>query len=390
MLGTYVMSIKFSVSTNEFIERYQEKKPLLMKGAVSADIFSWRDANEIFERCDVSANDLKLSYEGIRPKSEYVESYWDIGTLRHRLIKPAVYDFLRKGATLIANKIANEPAVNQFATKVAEFTGRQVVSSAYAAFGSRDSFRCHWDTRDIFAIQLIGRKRWIVYEPSFEAPLYTQQSKDYEHEYPCPETPCMDFILEPGDIFYLPRGWWHNPLPIGEATFHLALGTFPAYTVDYLDWAIKQMPAFLEARRSLSDWENDQSTLVAVGHHFNSFINDPKHYQHFMDEFVGATRTQSPLAIELFGNPASTGIPKQAGLRLNVHRTLDLDDGYLIANGTRLNLDGQGVRLIRWISEHPETCLAELITTHPDINSDKLCNLLTELCRQDVLELSHT
>src|SRR5690606_23078204 len=131
-----------------------------------------------------ASNDFKLSCDGIRPKHEYVESYWDIGTLRHRLGKPVVYDYLKKGATLIANKIKHEPKVEHFARQVAEFTGRQVVSSAYAAFGEKDSFRCHWDTRDVFVIQLIGRKRWIVYEPSFEAPLYTQQSRDYEHLYP--------------------------------------------------------------------------------------------------------------------------------------------------------------------------------------------------------------
>ncbi|MFC3607481.1 hypothetical protein [Stutzerimonas tarimensis] len=124
-----------------------------MKGAVSSNDFSWRDANEIFERSNVASNDFKLSCDGIRPKHEYVESYWDIGTLRHRLIKPVVYDYLRNGATLIANKIANEPKVNQFARRVAEFTGRQVVSSAYAAFGERDSFRCHWNTRDVIAVR---------------------------------------------------------------------------------------------------------------------------------------------------------------------------------------------------------------------------------------------
>ena len=179
---------------------------MLMRGAIStgSSNFSWQDANEIFERADVASNDFKLSFDGIRPKHEYVESYLDIGTLRHRLIKPVVYDYLRKGATLIANKIANEPRVDALARQIAEFTGRQTVTSAYAAFGERDSFRAHWDTRDVFAIQLIGRKRWIVYEPSMELPLYMQQSKDFEQQHPCPEKPYMDFILEAGDIFYLP------------------------------------------------------------------------------------------------------------------------------------------------------------------------------------------
>jgi len=382
------MNISFNIPANEFLEQYQEKKPLLMKGAVSSNDFSWRDANEIFERSNVASNDFKLSCDGIRPKHEYVESYWDIGTLRHRLIKPVVYDYLRNGATLIANKIANEPKVNQFARRVAEFTGRQVVSSAYAAFGERDSFRCHWDTRDVFAIQLIGRKRWIVYEPSFEAPLFTQQSRDYEHQYPCPAEPYMDFILEAGDVFYLPRGWWHNPLPLGEETFHLALGTFPAYTMDYLGWAMKHMPDFLDARRSLSRWEDARGTLASVGRHFDAFINDPQNYDRFLNEFIGNTRVESPLAIDLFGNPNAGQLAEDACLQLSANKPHGLDERYVIANGTRLNLDDQGERLIRRIAERPGISLAELSMLCPEADAGKLRDLVTALCHQDVLELS--
>lgn len=381
------MRIIFPTSDADFIEIYQERRPLLMKGAILGGNLSWRDVNEIFERSDVASPGFKLSYEGIRPKHEYVESYLDVGTHRHRLIKSVVYEYMRKGATLIANKIKNEPLVDQFARQVAAFTGRQVVSSAYAAFGERDSFRCHWDTRDVFAIQLIGRKRWIVYEPSFESPLYTQQSKDLEHVYPCPKEPYMDFILEAGDVFYLPRGWWHNPLPLGEETFHLALGTFPAYTVDYLSWAMRHMQDFLPARQSMSQWEDDKGRLAEVGCHLDAFINDPANYTRFMDEFIGAVRVESPLAIELFGNPASQVLSDDAGLRVSANAPHGLPDGYIIANGTKLNLDLQGSSLIRHIVDKPGIRLKELLDRSPGADGEKLRRLVTELCRNDVLQV---
>jgi len=114
------MSIKFSIEPSVFDEQYQEKKPVLMRRAASTEHFSWRDVNEIFERSDVISKDFKLSYNGIRPKEEYVERYLDVGTLRYRLIKPIVCDYLRKGATLISNKISNEPKIYQFSRKIAE------------------------------------------------------------------------------------------------------------------------------------------------------------------------------------------------------------------------------------------------------------------------------
>lgn len=380
------MSIRFNLSSKPFLATYEEKKPLLLKGAVALDNFSWRDANEIFERANVASDDFKLSYEGIRPKHEYVESYLDIGTLRHRLIKPVVYDYLRKGATLIANKIANEPKVDALVRQIAKFTGRQTVTSAYAAFGERDSFRAHWDTRDVFAIQLIGRKRWIVYEPSMESPLYMQQSKDYEHLYPCPKKPYMDFILEAGDIFYLPRGWWHNPLPVGEETFHLAVGTFPAYAIDYAQWVFQKLPELLAARKSLHAWDQDRETLASLGKHLDDLLNDPDNYRRFTDEFIGATRVESPLAIELFGNPNGGPLADDTPVRLSANKPHGLADGYVIANGIKLNLDDMSRRLIHCVAQSPGIRLSELFARLPGLDTDRLRTLIQQLCLQDILE----
>lgn len=381
------MSINFQISKPEFLEQYQEKKPLLLKGAVNVKSFSWQDANEIYERSDVASHDFKLAYEGIRPKHEYVESYFDIGMLRHRLIKPAVYEFMRKGATLIANKIANEPKINQYARCIEQFTGRQVVNSAYLAFGSADSFRSHWDTRDVFAIQLIGRKRWVVHEPSLDSPYYTQQSKNYESNFARPDDVYMDIVLEPGDVFYLPRGWWHNPSPLGEATFHLAIGTFPAYAMDYLGWAMTHMPDYIEARRSLSIWSNDCTGLKKLGRYINEFITDQENYKKFMDDFVGATRVQSPLALEVFGDTTVSVVSECSRLRISSHLSHGLQERYLIANGAKLVLDPQGYSLLKAISDQPGVAAGLLTRNKSETEKHKILALITDLCRQDILEV---
>ena len=49
-------------------------------------------------------------------------------------------------------------------------------------------------------------------------PLYMQQAKDMPHITP-PTTVDMEVILEAGDILYMPRGWWHNPMPMNCETF---------------------------------------------------------------------------------------------------------------------------------------------------------------------------
>ncbi|WP_341773236.1 JmjC domain-containing protein [Burkholderia cepacia] len=307
------------------------------------------------------------------------------------MIKPVVYDFLRKGATLIANKITDEPLIYKFARAIAQYTGRRIVSSAYAAFGTKDSYRCHWDTRDVFAIQLIGRKRWILYEPSLELPLYTQQSRDYEHLHPCPSEAYMDTVLEPGDVLYIPRGWWHNPLPLGGGTFHLALGTFPAYAIDYLSWIVAQMQDFLSARKALIGGEQDSDLMGTLAKDLKSLIMDPKTYARFIDEFIGATRIETPLAIDIFGNDQIDVISDQTPLRIATQAPYHgLADHYIIANGTKVSLSTQSIPLITTIIENPGILMNDLKFRHPELDGNQIAKLITDLCHQDIIEIAHS
>ncbi|MDF9619082.1 cupin domain-containing protein [Pseudomonas entomophila] len=382
------MIIDFKVSKQAFAEHYQGKKPLFIKQAFtpSAD-FSWADANQIITRNNVESPDFKILHNGLVPKHEYIETFHDVGMVRHRLNKSAVYERMRNGATLIANKIVNEPKVHGFARQVAQLTGRQTVSSAYAAFGRQASFQTHWDTRDIFAIQLMGRKRWIIYEPSFADPLYMQQSKDLEQDYPCPAEPCMDIVLEPGDVLYLPRGWWHNPLPFEEETFHLSVGTFPANTLDYVQWSLQKLPELASARQAMSTFERDSETLSLLASQLAGLISDPAHYRHFMEQFDAAQRVETPLAIDVFGNSTVNQLPDDSVLRLAANSTLSVARNQLIANGTRLQLDETALRLVRQIEHSPGISVQQLTTELPELDPAKLRTLVFELCRQDILEL---
>lgn len=104
----------------------------------------------------------------------------------------------------------------------------------------------------------------------------------------------MDITLEPGDVFYLPKGWWHNPLPIGQPSFHLALGTFPALGIDYLQWTLSHMENFLGARKSLSKWASDQENLANIANHIHRLINNHEHYLNFMKNHLIGNQNRLP------------------------------------------------------------------------------------------------
>lgn len=56
-----------------------------------------------------------MAYQGIVEKHHYIETFDEVVTVRHRLIKSAIYNLLKNGATLIANRIINELAIGKFA-----------------------------------------------------------------------------------------------------------------------------------------------------------------------------------------------------------------------------------------------------------------------------------
>ena len=82
----------------------------------------------------------------------------------------------------------------------------------------------HFDSKDNFAYQIIGRKRWKIYPPSDYDKLYFTKaegklewsaalnikSKPDLDKYPLlADTKPLEFTLSEGEVLYLPRGWTH-------------------------------------------------------------------------------------------------------------------------------------------------------------------------------------
>ncbi len=198
----------------------------------------------------------------------------------------------------------------------------------------------------------------------------------------------MDIVLEPGDVFYLPRGWWHDPLPLGEGCFHLALGTFPAYAADYLAWVVRQMHDCPEVRRSLEHWTQDRHLLAEVGQRLSEFVQAPENYQRFMEQFHAGKRDEAALALEHFGDPGVDLIDEQAGLHLRAHSSYGLEQDYLIHDGRKLMLEPRIAELMRRIAQSPGLPVSTWLDQSPVEDKQLLRKLLTQFCRQEVLAVS--
>ncbi|WP_066804814.1 cupin domain-containing protein [Moraxella oblonga] len=377
------MKLDFNMSSDEFRREVLYQKPKLFKGAVKNLDITWRQINELYQRANPMDELFRLRKGEIVPISEYVESFDDTGRTRHRFVKPAIYHHLKNGATIVYNRINNEPFVDDLAKQVAQFVNASTVVSGYLAFGSDASFKSHWDTRDVFAVQLMGKKHWALYQPNFESPLYMQQSKDVD--VPEPTIPDMEVVLEAGDVLYIPRGWWHNPVPMGCETFHLAIGTFAPTGYDYMEWLTKQTPNILPLRYNLSDWETDKNNIAQACTQLSAMMTDPVMYDRFMQEFLGNHRLDTRFNMELFGNPNNDKLPPESKLSLNVVDIRTLDKGYLISNGTKINVDELSKKFINIIINHQPIALSEVLTHFDKAQHEHIQKLAYDLANFDVV-----
>ncbi|SUT99836.1 Cupin superfamily protein [Actinobacillus lignieresii] len=385
------MKIHFPISYQEFIDNYFEKKPLLMKNAVNQnELLSWKDINEILPRCNLISEDaVKLMYQGKKLNKEYyLEEYDDLGTIRYKFHEENLYSFLRDGATLVANGLVNEPSIDTFSQEIAQFIGCHIFSSLYIAFNTQRSFKSHWDSRDIFAIQMQGKKRWVVHSPTFKNPLFMHRSKDMPEYDPELNNIYMDIILEAGDILYLPRGWWHDPIPVGEETVHLAIGIFPAYTNNYLTWIAQNIVEKEIARASLLYYERDQELLEQLALQTAEYIRDKENYRKFIENFYGKKRIERPLKLEILRNYQHESIIDNQRISLNIKNHYFNYGNKIISNGYAISIDEEFSKIIQFLKQGNEVTVGNILNNVSKDKREKLSELIWKLAYIGVLKLT--
>lgn len=329
--------LHFGLTPIEFRESVLEKEPRLLRGALRGEPFSWSDLDAALHRVEPVAPVVQLHNGGIVPEDQYTDVGSELGAPRRRLNKRRFYAQLRSGATLVVNRFENYSLLALgLCNEVRQFSGRQTAGNAYLSLGGRGTFGQHWDTHDVFAIQLIGRKLWRVYPPTFPLPLDMHGSEGSGAT--CPTTAVLDCVLETGDVLYVPRGFWHHAIPTDGPSLHLSVGTYAPAVHDFVMWACaRHLPAALSARRSLTsavDRFGLEDALRALG----DIVLSAAARAEFERELAGTERVRSSLDTELFLGTGSHALTPGAALRLNAVRELDAEQSEIRVNGTLLRL----------------------------------------------------
>lgn len=219
--------------------------------------------------------------------------------------------------------------------------------------------------------------------------LYFFETWAFSVDVPEPTTPDMEIVLEAGDVLYIPRGWWHNPVPMGCETFHLAIGTFAPTGYDYMQWLAKQTPNILPLRYNLSDWESDKDNIIQACNELSAIMTDPVVYDKFMQEHMANYRSDSAFNMQLFGNANADAndIPDDALIISNIVDGRTLEKGYVIANGLKININDDSQYLLKQIMQYEPISLCNLLQVTDNSISNDVRLAIAKMAELDIIEL---
>lgn len=241
------------ITTQQFFAEYFEKKHLIIRGRDRHhydDILNINDLDVFFQNRQTAASGIDLVKEGqaipIRAWA-YLNSNERLGYLanNHKLL--AQYN---DGATIILSSAEGSiPKLSDFHLNVEHELDFRCQCNLYLTPGSSRGFDLHHDDHDVFILQTMGTKLWKVYDAKVSLP-----TDKWSHLGPYTEDeldePIEEFVLEEGDLLYIPRGLIHCACTTNEASAHVTLGLHPVCIYELLKALVKKAEDLEELRES--------------------------------------------------------------------------------------------------------------------------------------------
>ena len=166
------------------------------------------------------------------------------------LIDPGkVYELFAEGATIVLQ------ALHRYWTPLAHFCRdleteltHPVQVNVYLTPPVSQGLDIHYDTHDVFVVQVSGVKHWKVWHRAFDAPL-AHQKRTGKYDDPGPAQ--VDVELKPGDVLYIPRGFLHAAQTLDRESAHMTIGVLNVTWADALKRLLEEAESEPQFRGSL-------------------------------------------------------------------------------------------------------------------------------------------
>jgi hypothetical protein len=193
-----------------------------------ADLLSPDAVDELLGRHGLRTPFLRIANHGtVLPTDRFTGSGGAGASVADQVIDDKVMRLYADGATLVLQGLHRIwPPLIDFAGRLGAELRQPLQVNAYLTPAGNQGFATHYDTHDVFVLQIDGSKRWRVHQPVLPDPLERQAWGGRADEVGATArgSAALDVVLSPGDALYLPRGWLHSAEAQDGRSLHVTVG----------------------------------------------------------------------------------------------------------------------------------------------------------------------
>jgi mannose-6-phosphate isomerase-like protein (cupin superfamily) len=143
-----------------------------------------------------------------------------------------VYQLFAEGSTVtLAYLDTVIPALTAFCRGLEAEFSHPFQANVYLTPPGSQGAKVHYDTHDVFVLQVSGSKQWTILGTPVELPLRNQDFDPAQHD---AGSPTLEFELCAGDAAYIPRGWAHEARSSDNVSLHITVGVLVYTWTDLL------------------------------------------------------------------------------------------------------------------------------------------------------------
>jgi ribosomal protein L16 Arg81 hydroxylase len=386
------------ITPEQFFTEHYDKAPLHVRGdpAKFAQVLSWRQINRLLDMTHIwSAASLKLvmDSQAIPPEQFCTRA---MGRDGGQLLQPdakLVQAWIAKGASVVMNDVDSlTPGLASVSNALESAGLGKAQANVYISWQSHKAFRTHYDTHDVWAVQVEGEKDWNIWEGRAEWPIPHPifKGQPQAHHDQARGTLRGVVKMKPGDLLYLPRGWYHDALAEAPASVHVAYGVHAPLGMDFLNILMERALHDADFRKPLPRQDGSAPAKFALtqragllGQRLAEFAKDPK----VMEALAHTVATHrfsrggfDVLAARGMGSSAApAGADGAAAFRVVAAGAKPVRRGaeWVVKTATgALALTPPEAEAAAWLLARPDITAPELSRAHPAVEADALLGKL--------------
>lgn len=248
-----------------FLAQYYEREPLIVRHADAArfqSLISIDAIDAFIAGFDLREGDVDLTASGRTiARSRYVN---DNGLIDRGVV---VREYQQGATVILPQRHQSDRLLASLCRALERIFSCHVQTNVYLTPGGAQGFPPHYDNHDVFVLQVSGAKHWRLYQRAVDTPYRGEGFKLGDH---VAGELVEDFILNPGEAAYVPRGLMHDAENVGDApSLHVTVGLIAKTWADLILEAVSEVavaePAFrraLPAGHSLPGYDREAARAI--------------------------------------------------------------------------------------------------------------------------------